>query len=56
MSGCEFCGTAAGTLESDELYRDETVLAVLHRKPAAPGHILLFTLEHFPIMEQVPDP
>ena len=56
MSGCEFCGTAAGTLESDELYRDETVLAVLHRKPAAPGHILLFSLEHFPIMEQVPDP
>jgi histidine triad (HIT) family protein len=55
MSVCEFCGIVQGEFESEELYSDESVIAVLHLKPAVPGQILLFTKEHYPIIEQVPD-
>src|SRR3989344_799061 len=55
MADCEFCAIVGGDFESEEIYQDEKVVAVLHLKPAAPGHVLLFTKEHFPIIEQVPD-
>ena len=55
MTDCEFCAIIGGDFESEEIYQDEKVVAVLHLKPAAPGHVLLFTKEHFPIIEQVPD-
>src|SRR3989344_5369816 len=55
MSTCEFCGIVQGAFESEQLYEDDKVLAVLHLKPAVPGQILIFTKEHFPIIEQVPD-
>lgn len=52
---CEFCAILRGEYESEEIYEDDKLYAVLHLKPAAPGHILLFTKEHYPIIEQVPD-
>ena len=55
MTDCEFCAIVGGDFESEEIYQDDKVVAVLHLKPAAPGHVLLFTKEHFPIIEQVPD-
>jgi histidine triad (HIT) family protein len=55
VSDCEFCAIVRGQFESEELYSDDKVVAVLHLKPAAPGQILLFTREHYSIMEQVPD-
>ncbi len=55
MIDCEFCAILNGDFESEELYTDDKVTAVLHLKPASPGHILLFTKEHYPIIEQVPD-
>ena len=52
---CEFCSIVNGELEGEEIYRDDKFVAVLHLKPAAAGHILLFTQHHYPILEQVPD-
>ncbi len=37
------------------LYEDEKAFAFLSRRPAAPGHIMLATKEHYPILENVPD-
>ncbi len=55
MTDCEFCAILNGEYGSEEIYQDEDVFAVLHLKPAAPGHILIFTKQHFSILEQVPD-
>lgn len=55
MAACEFCSIVDGTFESEELYHDDLVIAVLHLKPASSGHILIFTKEHYQIIEQVPD-
>lgn len=52
---CEFCDIIQGKEEAETIYEDDRLLAVLHLKPAFPGQILLFTKEHHPILEQVPD-
>lgn len=53
---CEFCDIVKGKEEAETVYEDEQVLAVLHLKPASPGQVLIFTKEHSPILEQLPDP
>ena len=55
MADCEFCMIVRGDFESEEIYSDDDVFAVMHLKPAAPGHILLFTKQHYSIVEQIPD-
>jgi len=55
MSDCEFCGIIKGEFEGEEIYQDDKLMAVLHLKPATPGQILIFTKDHYPIIEQVPD-
>ncbi|HLC74264.1 MAG TPA: HIT family protein [Candidatus Nanoarchaeia archaeon] len=55
MADCEFCSIVHGDFDSEEIYSDDKLLAVMHLKPAAAGHILLFTKEHHSILEQVPD-
>jgi len=55
MSDCEFCGIVQGEYEGEEIYQDDKVMAVLHLKPAAPGHVLLFTKKHYAIIEEIPD-
>lgn len=55
MVDCEFCAIIEGELESDKIYEDEEVIAVLNLKPAIPGQAFIFPKEHHPVMEQVPD-
>lgn len=38
-----------------KVYEDETLVGILHPKPANPGHVLLFPKEHFAILESTPD-
>jgi histidine triad (HIT) family protein len=52
---CEFCGIISGEFEGETIYEDDNVHAVMHLKPAAQGHILLFPKQHYAILEQVPD-
>ncbi len=56
MENCELCIVAKKELESDVVYEDEQLMAVVHRKPASPGQLLLFPKQHYAIIEQVPDP
>ena len=55
MNNCEFCSIVQGEFDSETIYADDKVIALMHLKPAAPGHVLLFTKEHHSIIEQVPD-
>jgi histidine triad (HIT) family protein len=53
MTDCAYCQVIAK--KHKVLFEDEHSYAMLVTKPAAPGHIVLLTKEHYPIMEQVPD-
>ena len=52
MNECQFCELKES---EDKIYEDEKVFAVILRKAANPGEVLLLPKEHYPIMEQVPD-
>ena len=41
--------------KAETLYSDPKVVAFLADKPSAEGHIMLMTVEHYPIIELVPD-
>jgi len=55
MSDCIFCNTVKGETKLDKIYEDKDMIAVMHPRPAAPGHILAFPLKHYQIYEQIPD-
>lgn len=52
---CELCAVAKKEVESELLYEDTEIMAVIHLKPAIPGQIIIFPKHHYPIFEQVPD-
>jgi len=52
---CIFCNILSDKIPSRKIYEDDKTLAVLDINPAAPGHILLMTKEHYQIMPQIPD-
>ena len=52
---CLFCNIVSGKIPAKQVYEDDKVLSVLDINPAAPGHMLLMTKEHFQIMPQIPD-
>lgn len=52
MNECLFCELKES---EDKIYEDEKVVAVLLKKAANPGEVLIIPREHYPIMEQVPD-
>ncbi len=39
----------------NKIYEDEHIYAVIHPKPASPGHMVVFPKKHYQILEQVPD-
>lgn len=52
---CIFCQIVDGKVPSYTVYEDEHIKAILDVTPAAVGHILVLTKEHFAIMPQIPD-
>ncbi|MFH1510407.1 MAG: HIT family protein [Candidatus Woesearchaeota archaeon] len=50
MDNCNIC-----KLQDNPIYEDDLIRAVLHKKPSAPGHIIVFPRKHYTIFEQVPD-
>lgn len=56
MENCPFCHIIAGNEASKKIYEDEKIIAILDLNPANMGHVLVMPKEHYPIIEQVPDP
>ena len=52
---CIFCQILSGKVPSKKIYEDDKCLAILDINPAAKGHLLLLTKEHYSIMPQIPD-
>ncbi len=52
---CIFCQIISGKVQSQKVYEDDDVVAVLDVNPANPGHILIMPKEHYSIMPQIPD-
>ncbi len=53
MRLCDFCEKIR--LKKDIIYEDDEFAAILNRRAAIPGHILVMPKKHFTIIEQVPD-
>lgn len=43
---CPFCGIIRGEQESEKVYEDEDVLAILDIRPSTPGHTLVIPKKH----------
>ena len=54
--GCIICGIIAGRIPSKKVYEDDLVMAVLDVNGSNPGHCFVMPKNHYPIIEQVPDP
>lgn len=45
---CVFCDIINGALEASSVYENEAVIAIMDRRQANPGHVLVIPKEHFP--------
>ncbi len=52
---CIFCQIIGGQVPAKKVYEDDFLVAVLDINPAAPGHVLVLTKEHYAIMPQIPE-
>jgi len=52
---CVFCQAVKGKVKLEKIYEDDKIAAVLHPRPAAKGHVLVFSKKHYNILEQIPD-
>lgn len=53
---CLLCQIIDGKIPSKKVYEDDLILAVLDVNGANPGHCFVLPKNHYPILEQVPDP
>ena len=52
---CKFCAIVAGAENAFSVFRDELCIGFLDYRPLALGHVLLVPVDHFPVLEDVPD-
>ncbi len=52
---CVFCQAVKGKTKLKKVYEDDDCIAILHPKPAAKGHVVMFSKNHYNIVEQIPD-
>ena len=53
---CLICQIAASRIPSYKIYEDDSTLAFLDVNGANPGHCFVVPKNHYPIIEQVPEP
>lgn len=51
---CIFCKIIKGEIPSRKAYEDDKVISILDINPAAKGHLLMMTKEHYPILPLIP--
>jgi len=54
MTSCAFCALAAS--KEGLVYEDGALIALMHPKPASPGHMVVLPKEHVPVFELLPPP
>ncbi len=50
---CPFCKIISGEIPSKKVYEDDKIVAILDINPAAAGHTLVMTKEHYPILPYI---
>ena len=50
---CIFCQIVEGKINSNKVYEDDLILAILDIYPANPGHILVLPKKHYSLMMQM---
>ena len=55
LDDCPFCRILNGELETELVYRDETVAAFFHISPVNPGHMLVIPVEHHGSVTSIPE-
>jgi len=53
-ANCIFCKIIAGEIPARKVYEDELLVCILDIFPAAKGHLLMMTKEHYPFLPLVP--
>ena len=53
--GCLFCEMAAGNIDADVIYRDESMMVIRDINPQAPVHLLVIPAEHYADLAAVKD-
>ena len=51
---CVFCKIIRGEIPSRKAYEDDKIVSILDINPAAKGHLLVMTKEHYPILPVIP--
>jgi len=51
---CIFCKIINGEIPSRKAYEDDKIISILDINPAAKGHLLVMTKEHYPILPVIP--
>jgi len=51
---CIFCKIIKGDIPSRKAYDDDKIISILDINPAAKGHLLVMTKEHYPILPLIP--
>jgi len=51
---CIFCKIIKGEIPSKKVFEDDKIIAILDINPAAKGHTLIMTKEHYPILPVIP--
>lgn len=54
-SGCVFCQIVAGKIPATKVLEGDGMLAILDIKPISPGHIVVFSTNHYSEVSQMPD-
>jgi histidine triad (HIT) family protein len=51
---CIFCKIIKGEISTKKVFEDDKIIAILDINPAAKGHTLIMTKEHYPILPVMP--
>ncbi|MBU1199843.1 MAG: HIT domain-containing protein [Nanoarchaeota archaeon] len=51
---CIFCKIIGGEIPSKKVFEDDKLIGILDINPAAKGHTLMMTKEHYPILPVIP--
>lgn len=55
MSDCIFCQVVSGSIPSDSVYQDDTVMVIKDIHPQAPVHWLVISKKHIPQLTEAGD-